>query len=492
MQIHEILEELNLNNGSNYKMDVLRKHKDNELLKRVLKMAYDKVEYTYGITMKNVEYVPESGLSLTNTFTLEGALNVLERDFCTRNFTGHEALENIVAVLISLPAHDAKIIEKILDRDLKINMGRSNINKVFKGLVTKPIYMRCDIYGEKTAKNIDFSNGALIELKADGTYREFSIFKDVEAISRSGESYSYPLIEESLGKVDEQGYLHGELTVFLDDKLLAKILPDLEKIDKKNGTNNVSEITEQYEAHKQKGEQYILPRKIGNGLLNSDDVPHDNIVYDVWDFITEEDYQLAGLKDKKNLPKETYKERFNNLKNLVKKVGNPNIRVIEHELVYSIQEALQFTSEKMKQGLEGAVLKNLGMVFKDGTSKEQLKLKLEIDIEVRCTGFTPGNKGTKNEAYFSAMTFENDEGTIKGQVGVTTMTEKERDYLFERMDECIGKVFTAQGNDLSKARGHDYYALSHPRYIEFRDDKNETDTLERAFQLREMAMLLAK
>lgn len=43
----------------------------------------------------------------------------------------------------------------------------------------------------------------------------------------------------------------------------------------------------------------------------------------------------------------------------------------------------------------------------------------------------------------------------------------------------IGKIFTVQFNDLSKAEGHDFYALSHLRFIEFRKDKDENDTLEK-------------
>ena len=52
--IYQILEEINLENGSNYKKAVLAKHKDNELLKKVLKMSLDKVAFTFGITMKNI------------------------------------------------------------------------------------------------------------------------------------------------------------------------------------------------------------------------------------------------------------------------------------------------------------------------------------------------------------------------------------------------------------------------------------------------------
>jgi len=72
-----IIDELNAENGSNYKLAVLKKHADNELFKRVLKMAYDKVAFTYGVTMKNVDtYEP------TDIQPLEYALDILENKLC--------------------------------------------------------------------------------------------------------------------------------------------------------------------------------------------------------------------------------------------------------------------------------------------------------------------------------------------------------------------------------------------------------------------------
>jgi hypothetical protein len=38
---------INLENGTNYKIEVLKDNKNNELVKRVLKMTYDSVNYTY-------------------------------------------------------------------------------------------------------------------------------------------------------------------------------------------------------------------------------------------------------------------------------------------------------------------------------------------------------------------------------------------------------------------------------------------------------------
>ena len=47
--VYEILKELNESNSSNYKLEVLKKYQDNELLKRVLSLTNDKVKYNFGI-----------------------------------------------------------------------------------------------------------------------------------------------------------------------------------------------------------------------------------------------------------------------------------------------------------------------------------------------------------------------------------------------------------------------------------------------------------
>ena len=164
------------------------------------------------------------------------------------------------------------------------------------------------------------------------------------------------------------------------------------------------------------------------------------------------------------------------------------IRPIEFKTVDNIQEALKYTSEIMQAGFEGAILKDMGGVFKDGTSKQQLKLKLKIDCEMRIIGFQEGTVGTKREGKIGSILFENDEGTIKGKT--SGFSDEQLDEFTAKQSELIGKVMTVQFNDLSKAEGNDYYALSHPRFIEIRNDKITTDNLETVLKLREMAMEL--
>jgi len=438
-----IIEELNLENGSKYKITVLEKHKDNELLKRVLKMTYDKVTFTYGITMKNVQ-IPNGH---KNSLGLNDALDVLENNFCTRKTTGNQALELLHNILMELSEDDAEILIKIINRDLRINLGKTQINKVFKNLIVKPPYMRCSTYNEKTAKKISFKNKAIIQLKADGSYRAITVDSgDVTITSRSGEV--------------EDGLLHivNEFKSLPDGVYIGELLV-------KGETN----------------------RALANGIINSDNEEAKLRVYvQLWDYITLDEYSRG--KDKKN--KTVYLNRWVKLNEIITDaiIKNNIIQLIPTHYVDSIHEALKYTSEWMSEGYEGAILKDLDNIFLDHTSPTQLKLKLEVSIEVRCTGFTEGKAGTKRVNTFGAMVFETDDKLIKGQC--SGFTDKLLEEFNSKRDELIGKVFEVQFNDLTKGRDNDYYALSHPRFIEFRNDKDSTDTLETAQENVKMAMEL--
>jgi len=438
--ISEIINELNIENGSNYKLAVLKKYTDHKQLKRVLQMTHDRVKYTYGLSAKrwltNADIYKDP---IGETTSLDAALDFMANSLATRKVTGNQAHDMMEAILVSLSAEDTDVVLKVLNRDLRTNMGRTQINKVFPDLIMKPVYMRCGIFGPKTAKDIKFP--AFIQLKADGTYREASVSGGkVEFVSRSGESYVYPVLESYLAQSPD-GYYVGELLV--------------------RGSPNRAE---------------------SNGLINSDNPPHDIIDFFVWDYITPEEYANAHNKVAN---KTKYKDRLKKLKELVTEMNSPNIHVIENHEVKSIDEALEWTSKWMDQDLEGGVLKDQEGIFKNGTSKHQLKLKLEIDIEVRITGFQEGTPGTAREKTFGAVLFETDDGKIKGRT--SGFSDEQLEDFNSRRAEMIGKVVTVRCNDITRGRANEHYALSHPRFIEVRDDKTETDTLERALETKDMA-----
>lgn len=276
----EIINELNLDNGSNYKMDVLRKHKDNELLKKVLKMTYDKVAYTYGISMKNIDNL-EVG-TIANE-TLEWGVNQL-KFLVTREVTGNAGRELLETVLARVSLDDAKIVEGIINRDLRINMGRSNINKVFKNLIVKPPYMRCNTYNEKTQKKISFP--ALVQIKADGMAMFVSITsEEVICITRSGEEFML----ESLQHLSKNENLVGNI---IQGEFLIR-----GEDNRANGNGLLNSLIK-------------YKQSINNSLseLEAEKIEND-IVFQVWDLIPMTEYSRG--KDK--LGKTKYIDRFNNL-----------------------------------------------------------------------------------------------------------------------------------------------------------------------------------
>ncbi len=432
----KIINELKANNGSKYKLGVLRKHKDNELLQRVLKMTYDTVAFTYGISTKTITK-PEINFG---NMTLEMSLILLEQ-LNAREITGNEARDKTQAVLEALTKEDADILYGIINRDLRINMGRSNINKVFKGLIVKPPYMRCKTYSEKTASKIKFP--AYVQVKADGMFQYAQVENSkVTFIARSGEEREFPHLVDYFKKMKDGVYV-GELLV-----------------------------------------HGITDRALANGFINSDE-PKDTVYFQLWDYIKPNEFNRP--KDKTNKTK--YKDRFKELEDNLQGLDTSLIKIIETAIVKDLQEAMFYTQYWMQNGLEGSILKDFENIFIDHNSPTQLKLKLEIECDVRITGFTEGTG--KNAPYFGAITFENDEKTVQGKVGVSSMPETLRDWFHANRVDVIGKVIEVQFNDLTKSRENEYYALSHPRFIEIRD-KDETDTLEKINENKLMAMQLKK
>ena len=88
---------------------------------------------------------------------------------------------------------------------------------------------------------------------------------------------------------------------------------------------------------------------------------------------------------------EPYANRFKTLSEHIRKNvllssqnGHPItcIEVIETQIVYSMDKAQAFYRNMIASGKEGAVLKNPTAVWRDGTSKEQVKLKLVCDCDL--------------------------------------------------------------------------------------------------------------
>ena len=432
--ISEFLSELNESNSSNYKISTLKKYQNSEIVKQLLKLTYDKNNFNFGMSITRLLGILNESNFPEGIDKIDDYLDLLQEN--SGKLSGNSAKEFYSLLLQKLTEDSRVILLNILGRDLKCGINIKNINKVFKNLIPKPNYMRCAVFSEKLVKKIHFP--AMLQLKMDGTYREFNVSNGiVSAKTRAGEEYQNEVLFDIL-KSFPDGYYMGELTI--------------------------------------DGES----RFTGNGLINSLNPPLDKIIFTCWDFLTFDEYT--------GKVKTSYIDRFNRLQNLIENRDFKQVKLVENHIVNNVSEALKQVSLWMSEGLEGGVLKDFNNTFKNGTSNTQLKIKLKVDAEMRITGFTEGTPGTKREGKIGAIQFANDEGTIKGQC--SGFSDAELEEFSKNKDSLIGKIISVEFNDITKAENNEYYALSHPRFIEIRNDKTETDDLKKVTQLRDMAKML--
>lgn len=432
--ISDFLSELNESNSSNYKISTLKKYQNSEIVKQLLKLTYDKNNFNFGMSRTRLLGILNESNFPEGIDKIDDYLDLLQEN--SGKLSGNSAKEFYSLLLQKLTEDSRVILLNILGRDLKCGINIKNINKVFKNLIPKPNYMRCAVFSEKLVKKIYFP--AMLQLKMDGTYREFNVSNGtVSAKTRAGEEYFNPVLFKEMMNFPD-GYYMGELTI--------------------------------------DGES----RFTGNGLINSLNPPLDKIIFTCWDFLTFDEYT--------GKVKTSYIDRFEILQNLIANIKVKHVKLVENHFVNNVSEALKQVSLWMSEGLEGGVLKDFNNTFKNGTSNTQLKIKLKVDAEMRITGFTEGTPGTKREGKIGAIQFANDEGTIKGQC--SGFSDAELEEFSKNKDSLIGKIISVEFNDITKAENNEYYALSHPRFIEIRNDKTETDDLKKVIQLRDMAKML--
>ena len=130
MDIKSILDEIAAEGGSNAKMEILKKHKGSALLVSVLYKACSKRVKFY------IKQIPSYVKNTGTCISLDYALDAID-DLSSRKFTGHAAASFLKVLLEALCPDDAYVLERVIEKDLKIGIGTTNINKVIPGLIEK-------------------------------------------------------------------------------------------------------------------------------------------------------------------------------------------------------------------------------------------------------------------------------------------------------------------------------------------------------------------
>ena len=438
-QTLSLIERIAATPGKNDKITLLKNHgvEDEAALKRVLEMCYSP-RYRFGISFVNPAFASGTKIAATK----EEFFGILER-LNSRALTGNDALCAVDDFVQNAELPAAELLRRVIHKDMRAGFSGSTTNKVFAKLIPDHPYMRASLPKDVKLNTWEWDQGVFAQLKADGSFQAATIVGgEVTIESRSGEI----MPNESLPAIVAQIQRHPELDGY-------RVEGELTVVNTETGET--------------------LPRGEGNGMINSlrqggELPPNHEVHYTVW--------ECVSLAEGGTIDKRPYKDRFAYLVNLLDATPGP-VRIAENTIVYSEAAAWEVFKAYAIAGLEGAIIKRPSMIWKDGTSKEQVKLKTEFEAEYRITGFVEGKKGKKTEATFGALTYESDDGIVRGSVsGIDDDTKAK---INANREAYIGAICTIQANALTQNRNNKVnWALSHPRFMEIRTDKTVADTYE--------------
>ena len=324
---------------------------------------------------------------------------------------------------------DAKVIERIIQKDLKCGVQVSTANAVWTGLVSEYPVMLCSPFEQKLVDKIKFP--AYVQLKMDGM-RFNAIVKGGKCEFRSRNGKEIQL----LGNLEQEFIsLANSKNVVFDGELLVN----------------------------DKG--IILDRQTGNGILNKankgtiSDLDARKVHATIWDIIPYDDF-IAGVC------KFNYQTRFSVLESL----SMPKkIQLVKSWVVEDYATAQALFEEMLQRGEEGIILKDMNGIWEDKRTKSQIKFKGELECDLKIVGIEEGTG--KYAGMLGAILVESADGVIKVSVG-SGFNDEQRKNLGK---EIVGKIAAIKYNMRIRNKAGEE-SLFLPIVLEVRDDKEVADS----------------
>lgn len=518
--IHEILIEMNESNSSNYKKEVLEKHKDNLVWQSILKYTYN-TALNYFIN-KTPDYSSES-ISLYDfsnnqtTLDLISSVNDIEDIFpildllSSGDVRGHKGLEIVRQVLIKLSEENKVIFLNIIGRDLKAGVSTTTLNKIYDdNFIYKTPYLGCQQFNAKKIRAILERDGKIYsDVKNDGRYANAILVDghNVELVSRQGKDSSvlgrfYRELKELQVEMGEDFVLNGELMVEGYDRLagnaiVARCITINQNIDngelKKAETSKkklLKEFDETFEELQDKIYQIvwdIIP--YDKYLVRRDETPREERLENLskmFEVVNKLNIKSVVMQEFSIIEVEGFNEEISKLlqnSKTAKTIDKTTVEFIEFQKNIDIAygKVMNHLKEMLERGEEGTVLKSFPCIWREGKKEEQFKGKIEFECELEIIGYREGKVGTKYEGKLGSLECQSLNGTIVCNVSgieeVAKNKDLSRDDFWNNKDYYLGKIITIKCNGISTNKDGDKNFF-YPNYVKLRDDKTQADSLE--------------
>jgi hypothetical protein len=432
MNLNEFFNSLAENASRNFKIDQLNANSDNETLREVIRLALDPFTQFYQRKIPEYEFVGEDSEHQTS---LEMAMQNLYY-LSSREVTGNAAIAHLRAILSGLDPDDAKVIERIIAKDLKCGVDVSTANKVWSHLIPEYPCMLCSPFEQKLVDKINFP--AYAQMKMDGM-RFNAIVRDGKCEFRSRNGKEILL----LGNLEQEFIaLAGSIDCVFDGELLVML----------------------------DGDHQFADRQTGNGILNKANkgtisAKEASMVHaTVWDLIP----YVAFVDGYCLTP---YSKRFSTLEQIVNKQKSEGKKIwtVTSTIVQTLEEAQEIFQGYLADGYEGIILKDGAGEWEDKRSKTQIKFKGELECDLKIVAVEEG-KG-KAVGMLGAIICESADGIVKVNVGSGFNDAQRKQYWKENLvDKIVAVKYNAR---IKNKTGEESLFL--PVFIELRDDKDVAD-----------------
>ena len=428
---NEFVKEITGSNSKKYKQTVLQKYKDDEVIKRYLKIAFD--PYTvYGIAEKKLH--KEIG-GITGFYDTVNIFQLF--DYLTENNTGSTSeiieCQLVLKYVTSQDPEAAALLEKLICKDLSIGVDAKSINLAFPGLIPTFDVQLAQKYFEKPEK-LEGKYFA-VTTKIDGG-RIIAIRENdqVSFFTRAGQRYEglVDLEREMLEAFPDGTVLDGEITI-LENK----------GIPSKEAYKRAMKIT------RADGEKHGLKMLVFDAMSleewKNQKCTHDYI---------ERRLLLSGLF--KYGPKKTDFTFFELLPELYR--GSDTSKVLE------------LLDEAIANQEEGVMINICDAPYEFGRTWNLMKVKKMNTLDLEVIGYEEGSGRLKGTLGALLVRYKNG-NTVKVGSG---FSDELRQAIWKNPNDMIGKIIEVQYfEETTNADGG--ISLRFPVFKDIRTDKLNAD-----------------
>jgi hypothetical protein len=450
MSLYDLVKQIENEPSKNAKLALLKENTHDDDLREFFYLALEPTIIFY------IKKIPLFEADSKAPTSLGDATYQLVNKVASRKLTGHAALDLVADLFERLDEGERELLRRIVLKDARCGVSEKTVNKVWKGLCTEKLYMRCASFNQKNLERVMYP--AIAEEKADGLF--------INAIRKNGTA-------QFLSRNMKPMTFHGNLE------------PEIEEMEAKGDFVIHGEGLVLKEGRKPDDEDCFLDRKTGNGIISKaikgTISPEEaaRVCLKVWDVMP-----LEAWRSKKcDFP---YEMRRAKVHGMVDKLGSPKIKYIDSAYVDNIDEAYEFFGQMLALGREGTIVKNLNGIWKSSTSgsKDAVKMKKKDPADLLCTGtyahkqeyVMRGDQKIDTTNWIGGLNLESSDGLVKVNSG-SGLDDEGRQLPPEHY---IGKIIEVEYNEIITAKNKDGYSLFLPIIKEVRDpaDKDEADSYE--------------